>query len=154
MAWFPQAFPLEKYKGNISGEPVMRMIYSRPHLNGRTLGKNLVMPDTLWRMGANENNEWEFFKQVNISGKIIEKGKYIIYCLPHHDSWRIFISRDINSWGLSLDTSRAILKTELPLEKNPFVVESLTMVFNKIPGGASLQISWGDITARLPVMIK
>lgn len=151
IAWYPEAYPLEKYKKKINGDPVMRIIYSRPHLHGRKMGIDVVLPDTLWRMGANENNELEFFKSVTIAGKKLPAGKYVIFCMPHKTSWDIYLNRDINSWGLKLDTATAVIKATVPLEKAPFPVESLTMQFTQSATGADLNVYWGEVKVKLPV---
>ncbi len=151
IAWFPENYPLEKIKKTIQGEPLIRLIYSRPHLQGRIVGKDVAMPDTLWRMGANENNEIEFFKDVNISGKKIAKGKYIIYCMPHKNNWDIFLSNDINTWGLKLDTSKVLLKTNVPLQQNNDIIESLTMQFVKNDKNVVLEFYWGDAKCELKI---
>ena len=37
MSYFPEHYPLKKLSGEATGAPVMRVIYSRPHLQGRAL---------------------------------------------------------------------------------------------------------------------
>jgi hypothetical protein len=151
IAWYPDNYPLEKYKGTITGDAIMRVIYSRPHLNGRIMGKDLAKPDTLWRMGANENNEIEFFRAVRIGGSTIAPGKYILFCKAGVNSWKFYISKDINTWGLQLDTTKAVATAVVQVQKAPYPIESLTMHFMPANKGAALHVYWGEAKAVLDI---
>jgi Protein of unknown function (DUF2911) len=54
-------FPVEYYKLNMTRQPttplVVRVIYSRPHLNGRKLFADILKYGEPWRLGANESTE-------------------------------------------------------------------------------------------------
>ena len=85
ISYYPTDYPLQKMAGKAAPLPVMRIIYSRPHRQGRKIFGSLVKYGERWRLGANEATEMELFIPVTIQGKTIPKGKYILYCIPYFD---------------------------------------------------------------------
>jgi len=151
MSYFPVDYPKRKMAHDISTPPVMRVIYSRPHKQGRVIFGNLQKYGEPWRLGANEATEIEFFQNVSIQRKKINPGRYIIYCLPYENKWTIVLNNDIYTWGLKIDSSRDLMKFDIPIKKTPVVFEYFTMVFQPINNGAELVMAWDDTEARLPI---
>mgnify|MGYP003694383693 CR=1 FL=1 len=54
MSYFPVNYSQKKMTHDITTLPVMRVIYSRPHRQGRTIFGNLLKYGERWRLGANE----------------------------------------------------------------------------------------------------
>ncbi len=79
MAYFPNNYPVLKIQDKISAPLIARVIYSRPQKSGRTVFGELVEFGKVWRLGANEATEIEFFRDVRIGNKKILKGKYTMY---------------------------------------------------------------------------
>ncbi|HZI52692.1 MAG TPA: DUF2911 domain-containing protein [Chitinophagaceae bacterium] len=151
MSYFPVDYPkLKMANANIS-PPVIRLIYSRPHLQRRALFNGILKYDEPWRLGANEASEITFYKPVGIQGKKIPAGRYIIYGIPHADKWTIILNSNIDSWGLKQDSSKDVGRFVIPILANDVTLEYFTMVFEKTDGGADLVIAWADIVARLPI---
>src|ERR1700760_3620077 len=69
MAYFPTDYPVLKIQDKAPGPLVARAIYSRPQKNGRKLFGELVEYGKVWRLGANEATELEFFQDVKIDNK-------------------------------------------------------------------------------------
>jgi hypothetical protein len=132
--------------------PVARVIYSRPHKQGRKIFGSLVKFDEPWRLGANEATEIEFFQPVKIQNKNIAKGKYILYCVPHRDRWTIVFNSNLYSWGLDLDSTKDLQRFDVPIEilKNQSV-EYFSIVFRENPKGADLVMAWDDTEARMAI---
>src|ERR1043166_2060726 len=82
MSYFPVDYPKLKMTHSINTPPVIRLIYSRPHLQGRRLFIDLLKYGEPWRLGANEATEIEFYKNVIIQNKKISRGRYVLYCIP------------------------------------------------------------------------
>src|SRR5688572_7332262 len=116
---------------------IARVIYSRPHKQGRKIFGSLIPFDEPWRLGANEATEIEFFRPAKIQNKYIAKGKYVLYCIPHRDRWTIVFNSNLNSWGLSIDSSKDLHRFDIPIEilKNQHV-EYFSMVFRGTSKGA------------------
>lgn len=151
MSYFPENYPQLKMADSITSAPVMRIIYSRPHLQGRKLFQNLLKYGEPWRLGANEATEIQFFRDVSIQDKKIPKGRYIIYCIPEPDSWTIVLNSNVDSWGLKIDSTKDLEKFKIPVSVNNKSIEYFTMIFEKANEGANLLMAWGNFIAKLPI---
>jgi hypothetical protein len=155
MSYFPADFPLQKMNGLKIEMPVARIIYSRPHKNGRVIfGNNensICHYGRAWRLGANEATEITFFKNVIISGKNIAKGSYVIYAIPYADKWTIILNNNLYVWGLHIDSTHDIFKTDVPVSPQQPVLEDCTIVFSDAPYGADLIMAWDNVKAVLPI---
>jgi len=151
MSYFPVDYPKLKMADSIKTSPVMRLIYSRPHKQGRVIFGKLLKYGESWRLGANEASEIEFFKNVTIQDKKIPVGRYVIYCIPYENKWTIILNSNIYTWGLKIDSTKDLMKFDIPAKKAPANFEYLTMVFVKTGSGAELVIAWDDTEARLPI---
>lgn len=151
MSYFPVDYPKLKMADSISTPPVMRLIYSRPHRQGRKIFGGLQKYGEPWRLGANEATEIEFFKNVTIQGKKVNAGRYILYCIPYENKWTIILNNSIYTWGLRIDSTKDLLRFDIPIKKAPVNFEYLTMVFEKTSTGADLIMAWDDVEARLPI---
>lgn len=150
IAYFPDDFPVLKMSGKATGAPVARIIYSRPSKDGREIFGNVVKYGTYWRLGANEGTEIEFFRDVNIQGKNVKKGRYIIYCVPYKNKWTIKLNDDIYTWGLSIHSSKDLYSFEIPVTTADNLYEVLTMKFEPVPGGGQLMMAWERAKTYLP----
>ena len=72
MSYYPANYPLLKIQDKVTEPLVMRLVYSRPQLNGRKIFGELQEFGTVWRLGANEATEIEFFKEVKVNNKKIK----------------------------------------------------------------------------------
>ena len=151
MSYFPVDYPKRKMTHDINTPPVMRVIYSRPHRQGRVIFGNLQKYGVPWRLGANEATEIEFFRNVTIQNKKINAGRYIIYCIPYENKWTVVLNNDIYTWGLKIDSTKDSIRIDIPIKKAPVNFEYFTMVFQPIAGGAELVMAWDDTEARLPI---
>lgn len=151
MSYFPVDYPKIKMASANVPPPVMRLIYSRPHLQRRALFNGILKYDEPWRMGANEASEINFYKNVTIQGKKIKAGRYILYGTPHQDKWTIILNSNIDTWGLKQDSTKDIGRFQVPVLTNGTSLEYFTMVFEKTDTGANLVIAWADVVAKLPI---
>jgi len=158
MSYYPEDYPKQKMVTPDMANPVARVIYSRPQKNGRIIFADSSVTENViqhygqdWRLGANEATEIEFFKEVSISGKKITPGRYIIYCIPYADKWKIILNQNLYSWGLHIDKAKDIAEMEIPVIKNNVQIEYFTMLFQKSTYGCDLVMSWGDVKAVLSI---
>src|SRR5688500_19899990 len=75
MAYYPSNYPVLKIQDKTTEPLVARVIYSRPQKNNRTVFGELVEYNQVWRMGANEATEIEYYQDVQIGEKRKVKGK-------------------------------------------------------------------------------
>ncbi|NSL89142.1 DUF2911 domain-containing protein [Chitinophaga solisilvae] len=152
MAYYPVMYP---YVCKIKGEPgtlIARVIYSRPQTKGREIFGNLEEYGKLWRLGANEATEIEFFRPVIIAGKNIPKGRYSLYAIPTEKTWTIILNRETDIWGaFKYDERKDLVRTALPVMSLDTPVEAFTMAFEKGEPGANLVIAWDKVSVSLPI---
>jgi len=151
MAYFPSDYPKLKMSKAISTTPLARVIYSRPHLQGRHIFHEVLKYEEPWRLGANEATELELFSDATILGKKIKAGRYSMYCIPHKDNWTVVINSSIDTWGLEPDLSKDIARFTVPVSTTNNTLEFFTMVFLKKETGAELLMAWDDVEVRLPI---
>jgi len=152
MSYYPTGYPVLKIQDKITDPLAARVIYSRPQKAGRTIFGELVEYGKVWRMGANEATEIEFFKPVKIGGKKIAKGRYTLYAIVNETSWTIIVNKDTDIWGaFKYDPKKDIVRIEVPVQKNNEIVEALTLAFEKATGGIRLIIAWDRVKVALPI---
>lgn len=151
MSYFPVNYPLLKIQNKVTEPLVMRVIYSRPQLNGRKIFGGLQDYGEVWRLGANEATEIEFFKDVTINNKKRKKGRYTLCAIPFPDKWTIIINKETDTWGsFRYDSLKDVLRTDVQVQKND-IVEDMTIAFEKTGTGANMNMFWEDIKTVLPI---
>ena len=151
MCYYPIDYPKLKMAGNVSEPLIARLIYSRPQKNNRVIFGDLIKYGSSWRLGANEATEIEFFKDVNITGKKVQKGRYVMYCVPQPDVWTVVLNSDLYVWGLKIDSAKDQYKFSIPVAKTRFPYELFTMEFEKADKGMQLNMGWDSLKASLPI---
>jgi hypothetical protein len=152
MSYYPVNYPILKIQDKAIEPLVMRVVYSRPQTNGRKIFGGLQEYGDVWRLGANEATEIEFFRNVKINDKKIKKGRYTIYAIPFPDKWIFIINKETDIWGsFRYDQSKDILRVSLPVNKND-LVEDMSIVFEKISSGANMNMYWEDVKVTLPIV--
>ncbi|HYM95376.1 MAG TPA: DUF2911 domain-containing protein [Chitinophagaceae bacterium] len=152
MSYYPDNYPVLKIEGKITEPLVARVIYSRPQKSGRKIFGDLVEYGKVWRMGANEATEIEFFRHVRIGGKKIPKGRYTLYAIAYENNWTIIINKDTDTWGaFKYDAKKDIARVDVPVQKNNEMTEALAMMFEKTTSGTNLVIAWDTIKVALPI---
>ena len=150
MSYYPADYPKLKMAKVISTLPMARVVYSRPHLQGRRLFHDVLKYGEHWRLGANESTELDLYVDAVIQDKKIKAGRYVLYCIPEPDKWNIIINSNIDSWGLQQDTTKDIARFIIPVKQTTNHLEYFTMIFEKTSEGAELLMVWDNLEARLP----
>jgi hypothetical protein len=153
MSYYPNNYPVLKIQDKITEPVIARVIYSRPQKNGRVIFGDLLEYGKVWRLGANEATEIEFYQNVKINNNKIKKGKYTMYCIPYADKWTIIINKDNDTWGsFKYDMKKDILRMDVPVQKQAELNEFFAMGFEKSATGANLVMGWDDIKVSLPIV--
>jgi hypothetical protein len=109
----------------------------------------------VWRLGANEATEIEFYQNVKIDAKKVSKGRYTLYAIPNADNWTIILNKELDVWGaFKYDAQKDVLRTTVPVQKLNEPVEALAMTFEKTDTGCNLVMAWDNIMASLPISVK
>ncbi len=152
MSTYPTDYALLKIQGKISEPIVARVVYSRPQKNNRVIFGELLEYNTVWRFGANENSEIEFFKDVKINKVLVKKGKYSLFAIPNSDNWTIIFNKDLNTWGsFKYDKSKDLLRVSVPVQKSIEIEESFFIYFSKSNIGFNMVAGWDDVYVTLPI---
>jgi hypothetical protein len=151
ISYSPPNYPILKMNGKVTEQPVARIIYSRPQKAGRTIFGGIVNYNQIWRLGANEATEIEFFKNVKINGKPLPKGRYTLYAICTETKWTIIFNTEKDIWGLAYNQKKDALRTDVPIHNTDTTVEALTVFFEDIKGGSELDILWDNVKVTLPI---
>jgi hypothetical protein len=155
MSYFPSNYPVLKIQDKITEPVVARVIYGRPQKNGRIIFGDLVEYGKVWRLGANEATEIEFYKNVKIDDKKVAAGRYTLYAIPAQDSWTIILNKDVDTWGaFKYDQQKDVLRTTVPVQKLTEPIEALAMMFEKTDTGCNLVMAWDNIKVSMSISTK
>ena len=144
-----------KVKKEDSSMPVIRVIYSRPAKKGRDIFGVLEPFDKVYRMGANENTEITFAKNVTIGDKKIKAGTYSLFAIPTASKWTIIVNKQTDRWGAyNYDAAKDIVRLDVDVIKLDKVIENFSMTFTDLPNGANLVIGWDKTQVMLPILFK
>lgn len=150
VTYFPVNFPAQLNPTD-RNKPLARIIYSRPHLQGRHIFHEVVPASQPWRLGANEATELELFQGTTIQNKRIEAGRYTLYAIPEEKQWTIVINKQVYNWGLDIDPKQDVARITLPVEKPESQLEYFTMTLLGNGNEASLLIGWDNSLVKLPL---
>lgn len=155
MAYFPVNFPVLKIQDKATTPLLARVIYSRPQKSGRAIFGELVEYGKVWRLGANEATEIEFFKDVTINNKKVLKGKYTIYALVNAADWTFILNKETDVWGaFKYDQKKDVVRMAVPVQKVSEPAEAFGILFEKSATGMDLVVAWDDVKVVLPVAAK
>lgn len=151
MSYYPVGYMKTKMASLTMQPPLARVIYSRPHLQGRHIFHEVLKYGQPWRLGANEATELQLFSDATIQGKKIKAGRYVLYCIPEENEWTIVFNGYIDSWGLKQEPSKDVARFTIPVTKTNTSLEYFTMVFLGKEKQAELLMAWDNVEARLPI---
>ncbi len=154
MSYYPVNYPVLKIQDKITEPVIARVVYSRPQKAGRVIFGGLVQYGELWRLGANEATEIEFYKNVRIGGKKISKGRYTLYAVVNEKNWTLVINKETDTWGaFKYDIKKDVLRTDVPVQRIDPTIESMVMSFEKTLTGCNLIIAWENTKVILPISL-
>ncbi|MEJ7736214.1 MAG: DUF2911 domain-containing protein [Chitinophagaceae bacterium] len=155
MCYYPANFPILKIQDKITEPLVARVIYSRPQISNRTIFGELVEYDKVWRLGANEATEIEFFFDVTVGNKTVPRGRYTLYAIPSTEKWMIIINTETNTWGsFKYHSKKDVVRVEAPVQKLNDQLEPFTMYFEKSSTGFTLSAAWEKFMVTIPMKIS
>ncbi len=156
IAYFPENYPLLRIQQKVTEPPVARVIYSRPQKNNRPIFGALIEYGKVWRLGANEASEIEFFQNVKINNVKVKKGRYTLYAIPNLTTWTLILNKENDIWGsFAYDIKKDIVRMDVPVMKQNAITDAFAMVFEKTSnGGFNLSALWDDVKVSLPVSLQ
>lgn len=151
MSYSPQNYPILKMNGKITDPPLARVIYGRPQKAGRLIFGGIISYNQVWRLGANEATEIEFFKNVKINGKPLAKGRYSMFAICDTGKWTIIFNNDKDIWGLAYNQKKDALRVDVPVINTDAIAEAFTIYFEDVKGGTNFTVLWDSVKVSLPI---
>lgn len=147
----PRLSPLEmvtmKYESSY-----IKVTYSRPHKNGRTIFGNLVPYGKIWRTGANEATEITFTEDVTINKNKLEAGTYTVFTIPEKDKWKVIFNSDLGQWGAyNYNPDKNVLEIDAIVSEMDIVYEPFTIEFQLQDDKTNLLMMWDNIKATFTI---
>lgn len=145
------------YKREADGAVLIKVLYGRPQLRGRSVGKQIAPYGKLWRTGANEATEIRFYKNVMIGDSLIPAGTYSLLTIPDKKEWTFILNKDIDTWGAySYENSNDVVRVSVPAQTDKESLDALSIAFKdgKDENSIELAIGWGKDRAFLPITIN
>jgi Protein of unknown function (DUF2911) len=132
----------------------IELTYSRPTAKGRKIFGDLVPYNKLWRTGANAATKIVFSDAVEIGGKKLDSGTYVLYTIPGADSWEVIINKGLKNWGIDgYKETEDVVRFNVSPWKMKNNLESFTMEFSDVkPETVSLDIKWEKTAVSIPIV--
>jgi len=132
----------------------IELTYSRPAAKGRKIFGDLVPFNKLWRTGANAATKITFSEPVEIGGKKLDSGTYVLYTIPGIDSWEIIINKGLKNWGIDgYKESEDVIRFTGDPSRTKKKIESFTMEFTDVlSASCSLEIKWERTSVSIPIV--
>lgn len=132
-------------------EKVVRVIYSRPQLKGRSIA-TLAPNGKIWRTGANESTEITFYKDVNFGGTDIPAGTYSLFTIPGEKEWTVVLNKSLNQWGAySYDQGADLARVTVPAGMGEDSLEPFSIAFKEVEGGVHMVMGWDKTRVAVPI---
>lgn len=148
----PEPSPTQNIKQDFAMGSI-QLIYSRPSAKGRKVFGDLVPSNKLWRTGANQATKIILTETVEMGGKKIDSGTYVLYSIPSDESWEIILNKGLDNWGIDgYKESADVLRFKVTPVKTKDMVETFTMQFANIkPESCDIEILWEKTKVTIPV---
>ena len=110
----------------------------------------------MWRTGANAATRITFSDPVEIIGRKIDTGTYVLYTIPGLESWEVIINKGIKNEGLEgYKESEDIARFKVDPIKTKTKTELFTIQFADIKRDTcELQLIWEKKMIAIPIIIN
>lgn len=149
----PAPSPTQTIKQDF-GIGTIELTYSRPSIKGRKIFGDLVPLNKLWRTGANAATRIFFSEPVEIGGKKIDSGTYVLYTIPGLDTWDVILNKGLDNWGIDgYKETEDVIRFKAEPARMKRKLETFTMDFSDITGeSCSLNIMWEKTSLSIPIV--
>lgn len=134
--------------------------YSRPKAKGRKIfgeGDAFLVPfGQIWRTGANSGTIITTSADLEIDGKTLPAGEYMIISMPNKDSWDVMFYGDKSIGGnmAAFKEADVVLKVKGMVSKLTEPVEALTFNISDLSADnttAAIQLAWENTSVKIPL---
>jgi hypothetical protein len=132
--------------------PLIKVIYGRPQMKGRTMIGETEPLGKVWRTGANESTEIKFYKDVNFGDKQVKAGTYTLYSIPGANEFTVILNSKLDTWGaFEYDESKDVARIQAPVSKTENAVEAFTIAFEGKEGTGNMVLAWEKWMVKVPL---
>ncbi|WP_299778548.1 DUF2911 domain-containing protein [uncultured Formosa sp.] len=125
----------------------MKVIYSRPQLNGRALS-DLAPLGKVWRTGANESTEITFYKDTHFGDTPIKAGTYSFFAIPGEKTWTLILNKDLNAWGAySYNADHDVARATALVSVDAESIEAFSIGFD---AQGTMVLAWDTTRVSMP----
>jgi hypothetical protein len=148
----PAPSPTQTIKQDF-GLGTVELTYSRPSVKGRKIFGGHEPFGEIWRTGANAATRIKFTEPVEIGGKKLDTGSYVIYTIPNKTTWEVIINKGLENWGADGYTdSLDVVRFKVPAKTTTEKVETMTMQFANVKAeSCDLHIMWEQTAIAIPI---
>ena len=135
------------------GLGTIELTYSRPGVKGRKIFGDHEPFDSLWRTGANAATRIKFTEPVEIGGKTLDTGSYVIYTIPTKTNWEVIINKGLENWGTDgYKKSEDVVRFKVTASKTANLIETMAMQFLNVKAeSCDLNITWENSAINIPI---
>lgn len=132
----------------------VKITYSQPHKNNRSVFGSLVPYGQVWRTGANEATEITLTKDIQLNGTLLKAGTYSMFSIPEKDHWTIIINSEIGLWGsYNYNNKLDVMRFNVPAQTlTGIVYEPFIIAFDQQNEMANLLMMWDNV--KISISIK
>lgn len=148
----PASSPTQTIKQDF-GIGYIEIVYSRPSAKGRKVFGDLVQNGKLWRTGANAATKIFFSDPVEIGGKKLDSGTYVLYTIPNEESWEVIINKGLKNSGVDgYKESEDVVRFKTESVKTKSNIETFTIQFSDIKAeSCKLELLWENKLISIPI---
>jgi len=140
--------PAGALAGDATPPRLIRLDYGQPHLRGRTLHTDSLVPyDQPWRLGANNATTLRTDVALDLGGAPLAAGTYVLEALPSRGTWMLLVQRITGTNAEGENILAEAVRVPLRHRDLHQPMESLSMwlIPSRQPGQArgELRFAWG-----------
>lgn len=132
----------------------IKIVYGQPYKNNRIIFGELVPYGEVWRTGANEATELTTTQPISFARKSLDAGTYALFSIPKKDNtWTIILNSELGQWGaFNYDSTKDVIRVEVPAESKEKVVEAFTIRFSDtVKDSSNIIMEWEQTEAKIPI---
>lgn len=123
------------------------VVYGRPFLKDRTVGKEVAPYGRIWRTGADEATTLTTDRTLRFGKLEVPAGTYTLYTVPEENEWQLAVNKQTGQWGTEYSHEQDLGRVPMKVEKIRAPVEQLTLSVEDTAAGGTLVIEWGTTRA-------
>jgi Protein of unknown function (DUF2911) len=147
--------PHETVEWTLDGAKIT-IVYGKPFLKNREIGKVVAPYGQVWRTGADEATILTTDKALMIGGTMLQPGSYSLYTMPNAGAWKLIINKKTGQWGIPYPKeteAQEIARVDLKESKAPKPAENFTISIEDTPAGGNLNLDWGTMRQTVALMV-